>query len=103
MPQADRLRCEPMKLKVLCVCNGGNVRSVALAEALKGSFGCEAISASTYWLSRETMKMLCDWADVIAPVQDRDPAYEPEPDRTKWRESVLWEYINKVRIFPIGK
>ena len=90
-------------LKILCVCNGGNVRSVALAEALKGTYGCEAISASTYWLSKETMRMLCEWADVIAPIQIRDPDYEPEPDRSLWRENVMWTYGNKVHIFPIGK
>lgn len=91
------------KTKIVCVCNGGNVRSVALAESLKGTFGCEAISASTYWLSKETMTMLCQWADIIAPVQIRDPIYEPEPDHTLWRENVMWTFENKIRIFPIGK
>lgn len=94
-----------MKRKILCVCNGGNYRSVALAEALKGTYGCEAISSSSYWLSRETTLMLCRWADIIAPVDVRDCAHLPEPDLTYWKNCVMWdsEFTMKIRVFEIGK
>lgn len=90
------------KIKILTVCNGGRVRSVALAEALRNK-GCEAINASTYWFAPETMRMLCEWADIIAPVQVQDPEYEPAYDRTLWRTNIIWEYRDKIAQFPIGQ
>lgn len=93
-----------MKRKVLCVCNGGNVRSVAAAELFKGTFGCEAIAASTYWLSMETMITLCNWADTIAPVEDHYGTNLPQPDKTKWEESIMWsaQFAPKLKVLPIG-
>lgn len=51
--------------KFLCVCDGGNVRSHALAFHLKWDRKQEAIAAGRLHLSVETMSMLCEWADVI--------------------------------------
>jgi predicted protein tyrosine phosphatase len=55
--------------KFLCVCEGGNVRSRALAYILHDLRGQEAISIGWRWASEETMSMLCDWADVIVIMQ----------------------------------
>lgn len=92
-----------MKKKILTVCNGGNCRSVALAEMLKGTYNCEAISSSTYWLSHQTMEMLCEWADLILLVEPWD-AKLPEPDLTYWKKSPAWmaKYAYKRKVFPLG-
>lgn len=92
-----------MKKRILCVCNGGNCRSVALAEVLKGTFGCEAVAIGTYWFSPSSQALLGEWADVIAFVEPRD-AKLPEPDLTKWKASVLWggAYNTKRTVLPIG-
>ena len=92
-----------MKRKVLTVCNGGNVRSTMLAEVLKGQFNCEAIASSTYWLSHETMTMLCHWADIIAPVEPYD-AILPVRDLALWKGQVIWfpEFAGKLRVAKIG-
>jgi len=90
-----------VKKKVLTVCNGGNCRSPALAEVLKGNFSCDAIAIGTYWTQPGTMRMLCEWADIIAPVEPRD-AKLPEPDLGFWRASPLWEYSSKIRIARVG-
>ena len=60
--------------KFLCVCNGGNCRSAALAEVLKGCFGKEAIAVGTYWFPRESIEVFADWSDVIL---DRCGARDP--------------------------
>lgn len=89
--------------KVLCVCNGGNCRSVAMAEVLKGHFGKEAIAVGTYWFSRESMETFADWADAILVVEPFD-AKLPEPDLTLWKASAVWDarYNGKRRIIPMG-
>jgi len=51
--------------KILCVCEGGNSRSVALAWLFKKSFGMEAISVGLRESSKETLTMLGKWADHI--------------------------------------
>lgn len=90
-----------MKKKVLAVCNGGNCRSPALAEVLKGTFNCDAIAIGTYWAQPETMHMLCKWADIIAPVEPRD-AKLPDPDIRYWMASPIWQYPEKIRVANIG-
>jgi predicted protein tyrosine phosphatase len=53
-------------MKYLCVCAGGNVRSVALAYVLKHELkGHEAIAIGGLTASKETVEMLCEWADFI--------------------------------------
>lgn len=91
------------KKKVLCICNGGNVRSVALAEAFKGTYGCDAIAIGTYWAAHETMTMLCNWADLICPVDVQD-AELPPTDLKIWRASCVWnqEFDHKRRVFYLG-
>lgn len=90
-----------MKKKVLTVCNGGNVRSTMLAEVLKGQFGIDAINIGTYWTTPDTMHMLCQWADIIAPVEPR-AAQLPQPDLHYWDNSPIWQYPEKIRIARIG-
>lgn len=51
--------------KYLVVCDGGNVRSVALATTLKLNYGIEAIAVGRLYMTSDTMKMLSEWADRI--------------------------------------
>ena len=90
-------------MKILCVCNGGNCRSVALAEVLKGIYGHEATAIGTYWFSHDSQRALAEWAEAIYFVEEYD-AKLPEPDKTKWMSSPLWgkEYETKRRLIPIG-
>ena len=65
-------------MKVLCVCNHGNVRSVALARAIKDQTEIytfpiknEAIAVGAEYISPKTMKLLRDWADKIVWMSDK--------------------------------
>ena len=57
-------------VKILCVCDGGSVRSAALASVLKHHMGHEAIAIGRQCVSRATMVMMCEWADSIAIMHD---------------------------------
>ena len=51
-------------MKVLCVCEHGNSRSVALAYLLKRR-GHDALAMGLRTASAETQAMLCQWADCV--------------------------------------
>src|SRR5512135_1017219 len=55
-------------MKILAVCQAGNVRSVALAWNLKGK-GHEAIAVGHATSSPATLKMLSKWADKVLLAQ----------------------------------
>ena len=69
--------------KFLCVCDGGNVRSAALAFVLHDLRGHEAIPVGRLRVSPETMNMMCHWADVIAIMQPHMIESVPEQFRAK--------------------
>jgi hypothetical protein len=56
-------------MKILCICEGGNVRSRALAYLLHDLMGHEAIPIGRRWASNATVHILCLWADRIAVMQ----------------------------------
>ena len=56
-------------MKILCVCQGGNSRSVAMAYVLKYHFGHDALACSAEKNSAETLVYLYDWADKIIVMQ----------------------------------
>jgi hypothetical protein len=74
-----------MKLKVLCLCQKGNSRSVVLAWLLRKRFGHEAIPAGMVTTSRSTRDMLYRWADRIILVVPRYAHWVPEEFRDKLR------------------
>jgi hypothetical protein len=76
--------------KFLCVCDGGNVRSYALAWVLHDQLGQEAIPVGRLRVSPETMKMMCEWADLIVIMQ---PHME---------ESILPEFKPKLLCVDVG-
>ena len=52
-------------MKILTVCNHGNIRSVGLAYILKTLFKHEAIAIGVEDTTIKTQQMLFDWADKI--------------------------------------
>lgn len=53
-------------MRFLCLCSGGNIRSVHTAYLLKHTrHGHEALTAGIHTASRETLDMLSEWADRI--------------------------------------
>lgn len=53
-------------MRILCVCEGGNTRSVTLATLLKYNYGNhDAIAMSQGKNKGETLRMLANWANMI--------------------------------------
>lgn len=72
-------------MKVLCLCQKGNSRSVVLAWYLRNLFGHETLAAGMVTTSRRTRRMLYDWADRIILVVPRYGHWIPEKYREKLR------------------
>jgi hypothetical protein len=53
------------KQKVICVCFGGNNRSVCMAFHLKEFANCDAIAVGLGRNGREVQNLLFSWADAI--------------------------------------
>lgn len=81
---------EPMKTRFLCVCEGGVVRSAALATVLRWDFGQESVALSAAKNGHEIFDMLSAWADYIILMQ---PAFET---------SIPKKYASKIRVFDVG-
>ena len=75
--------------RILTVCEGGNVRSVGLAYALK-SHGVDAIAASWRFNTKHTLNMLYRWADYIVVLQDEMKQHIPKM------------YQKKLRVMDVG-
>ena len=80
------------KMKILTLCMRGNSRSVALSYYLKEKLGHESIAAGMTSSSRETRKMLYEWADlIILVIGDRCKHWIPE------------EYWHKLEVWNVGR
>ena len=79
-------------IKFLCVCEGGNCRSVALAQQLKER-GHDAVAVGWRYNSPEVIVMLALWADTVVFLQDFPNPYGI------W---ILEEHRQKVRILDVG-
>lgn len=95
-----------VKPRVLTVCVGGMVRSVAVKDALNGHYGCNAIAISAVWQDAETQHMMAKWADLIVPVQTKELL---GADADGWvyetcKNAAIWhmEYESKRMIFNVG-
>lgn len=64
-------------MKALCICQGGNSRSVACAYLLKYHCGVDALSSSVEKNAPETFSMLFAWADIIITMQPEFGANVP--------------------------
>lgn len=65
-------------MKFLCVCDGGNVRSHALAYILHDFRHQEAIAIGRWNVSSTTMQYMCDWADRIVIMQSHMIEHIPQ-------------------------
>lgn len=77
-------------MKALCICQGGNVRSVAMATELKQRYHIDALAAGYVKNSGDTMTMLFHWADVIVVMKD------------EYREQVPTNLHVKLRVADVG-
>lgn len=53
------------KLRILCCCEHGNVRSVALAYLIKTIYSYDVIACGMKANSKETLELLFQWADKV--------------------------------------
>jgi len=56
-------------MKILTVCQGGHVRSVAAKYILKYRYGHDVLACGWESNTPETREMLCEWADYIVIMQ----------------------------------
>ena len=97
-----------MSLKVLCICAGGNVRSVAMAQFIKELNGIyrsdnknlsyEAIAIGKVYTSDKTMKMLNEWANIIINMEDYIPFDiwgNPRDENLKKKVKKIWKQLGE--------
>jgi hypothetical protein len=77
-------------MRILCVCHGGRVRSVALRHILIDQFGHDVLACGAAKQSTETMAMLCRWAEAILLLE---PGYV---------EAVPPEFRHKSQVLDVG-
>jgi len=77
-------------MKFLCVCEGGNVRSHALAYVLHDLLGQEAVACGWRRVSAESLDHFCEWADFVVVMQEIFVERIPE------------RYRKKVRVLDVG-
>lgn len=92
-------------MKYLCVCSGGNVRSVTLAFVLK-HHGHDALAISAKFNHNKTIKMMSKWADAIYVVSPELESVIPHKLRRKvihinlgpdiWHHSLHKDLIKKI-------
>lgn len=70
-------------VKVLCLCQKGNSRSVALAFLLKKEYHVDALAMGLRTAGPETQEMLFRWCDWMILTSTRYLALIPEPYRHK--------------------
>ena len=70
-------------MKILCVCEGGYIRSVAMKHYFEHVEGVEALSVGIQASTRGTLQMLADWADQIAVAEEWVVDYLPADCREK--------------------
>jgi hypothetical protein len=93
-------------IKYLCICDYGQVRSVAMAWYIHGlnrEYGrirhlqYEAIPIGSVTCSKKTMKMLKHWADIIIDVRKYIPSDTfgtPNNEELQSKVKKIWEEIN---------
>jgi len=80
-------------MHILCVCQGGNTRSVAMACRLKEKYHLkDVIAIGTRRVSPETFEMMGNWADKIFVVGNEKIVRE-----------VPQKFRSKITLFDIGR
>lgn len=70
-------------MKILCICQGGNVRSATLGFVLKYAYGVDALAAGWEKNSPDTLLMLNGWADHVLIVEESHREKLPEAMRER--------------------
>lgn len=63
------------RLKVVCMCRGGNVRSVAMKMILNRYLGHSSLACGLDTNDEETRRFLFEWADVIVVMHKEMACY----------------------------
>jgi hypothetical protein len=82
-------------MKVLCLCQKGNSRSVALAFLLKKEYHLDTLSAGLVTSSSETLDMLFQWCDVMILTSRRYLHLIPD----KYRDKLKVWHVGTDRFF----
>jgi predicted protein tyrosine phosphatase len=92
-------------MKVVCMCQGGNSRSVGCAYLLKYYYGMDALACGWEKNTPETLDMLFSWAEGIIVMQEEFTKYVPEKYKEKlyvadvgpdiWCNSLHPDLLNK--------
>lgn len=77
-------------MKILCLCERGNSRSVALAWMLKDHFGMDALACGILSNGDELKNFLYKWADKIILVDQR------------FIDMIPQEYKDKLKVWDVG-
>lgn len=81
-------------MKILCLCSGGNIRSVATSYLLKHTrAGHDVLAAGVHTSSKETLEMLCNWAETILICGNHLAGMVPGPYQSKIRQLGIGEDI----------
>lgn len=101
-------------MKILTICRGGLVRSVALASVLRYEVDHDPIAYGIEKAAEDTMRMLFGWCDRIVVMQ---PEYADEIDRLNigkprycicdvgpdvWSNPLHPDLLAKVRVYVAG-
>ena len=70
-------------VKILCMCQGGNSRSVGAAFLFKYGFGIDALACSWEKNSPATIEMLCKWANHVCILERNMMEYVPSEFQAK--------------------
>jgi len=70
-------------MKILCVCEGGFIRSVAMKHYFDRQNDTEALSVGIQLSTAPTLQMLCDWADKVVVAEEWMTKYLPVNSRKK--------------------
>lgn len=65
------------------MCAGANVRSIGLKYLLRYKYGHESLACGQDANSKETIEMLCNWADYIIVVEPDYIKFIPEKYQSK--------------------
>lgn len=79
------------RLKVVCICRGGNVRSVAMKMILNRYLDHSTLACGTQNNDEATIRMLCEWADKVVLMSEK-----------LLLPFMLEEYFAKLCIFEVG-
>lgn len=74
--------------RFLVVCDGGNVRSHALAYILKYEHKQEAVAIGRWFMCEESILYFCEWADFIITTRPHMIESIPEQHQSK---IVCWD------------